>query len=774
MDFVHLAQVPPTAKHPDLLAQIGELAFQLGALRSRDVAVVDGVVLPTTQFIQHCQQAAIPAQRSSAAVGAIAAQCQAAIRQIPCDNWLPKVQDSWERSALSYPLVIVRPSFAGRLPIAASDLLTPQIGAVSELETMLKTLWAEVYAARNLDYWAQYCDDLSQIPMATLIQPLRTIQQSGRLWVTATTVVLERFWGVQWLGHPQEIDRPLTVLDRATGQARSVLTHPPIAPPPAQQLVHAILGHWPRALPLALPLITSGNEWLLPHPLSMGMDGAAMPMSPVTDRMGWDLADRLWQELAQPLRVDWQYSHDQLQVQAVYLGELPPMPQLFLDRLRPGAIASPIELRLGGDHGVTPIAHGLAAAPGMGLGRAVVIQSHQALRHELPPESILVTTQLRPEWLPLVRQAAGLVTEQGGMTSHAAVIARTLGLAAIVGVSQATQKIADGDWLRLVDGQVHRLPAAQAIALMATDPVNDRPITQPTDLAIDRATDHATKVQLLVAISHASQVTSAAVNLGDGIGLVRGEHLLAAALAGCSPWQPLRSGDRSRLSQALAGALQPILAAARPVWYRLADWRSHEMPAATGVPVEGHPALGMHGTWFYQQYPDWLGLELAAITGIAPAVRSQLRLLLPFVRTVDEVKFCADALAAAGLGDVPLWIMAEVPAIIYVLPELAAIGVQGMTIGLNDLLQLLFGVDRDQALMAAFFDPSHAVVRSVVRSVLSQWITMAQQCDLACTVCSVPPDAALIEFLVECGVTGIVVNVGDVDWVAGVMAQATG
>jgi pyruvate, water dikinase len=766
MDVVRLAQVPPTADHADLLAnQIGGLAFQLGTLRSRDVAVVDGFVLPTTRFMQHCQQAAIPAQLPSDPIGAIADQCQAAIRQISCDDWLPKLQQTWERSALSYPLVILRPSFAGRLPIAASDLLMPQIGAVSELETMLKTLWAEVYAARNLGYWAEYCDDLSQIPMATLIQPLRTIQQSGRLWVTAEVLVLERFWGVQWLGHPQEIDRPLTVIDRVTGQTRSAPSQNP------QQLVHTILGHWPRALPLALPLITSGDQWLLPHPLLSGADGrvdpdgVVAPASPVTVAMVQDLAEALWQEFPQPLRVDWQYSHEQLQVQAIYLGEAPPLTKVLLDLAGPAA-----------HDGHAAIGQGLAAAAGTGIGRAVVIQSHQMLQHELPPESILVTTHLTPEWLPLIRQAAGIVTEQGGMTSHAAVMARTLGMAAIVGVAHATQQIADGDWLRLDAGQVQRLSMDQAQALMAAVPApplgGAQKMVKPTVHRMVRST----QTQLLVTISHPAQLESLAMNLGDGIGLVRGEHLLAAYLAGCSPWQYLRLIDRARLGQALWGSLQPILVAAadRPVWYRLADWRSHEMPAATVVPVEGHPALGMHGTWFYQQYPDWLALELETIARIAPELRSGLRLILPFVRTVDEVKFCADALAAAGLGDVPLWIMAEVPAIVYALAEFAAAGVKGIAIGLNDLLQLLFGVDRDQALMADFFDPSHPAVRSVLRSVLSQLITTARQLDLACTVCSVPPDAALIGFLVECGVTGIVVNMGDFDFAAGTIAQATG
>jgi pyruvate, water dikinase len=120
----------------------------------------------------------------------------------------------------------------------------------------------------------------------------------------------------------------------------------------------------------------------------------------------------------------------------------------------------------------------------------------------------------------------------------------------------------------------------------------------------------------------------------------------------------------------------------------------------------------------------------------------------------------------AGLGDVALWVMAEVPAIVYALPECAAAGIQGVAIGLNDLVQLWFGVDREAAAMTDFFDLSHPNVRSVVRSGLAQLIQTARALGLDCTVCSVPPDAALIEFLVDCGVTGIVVNPLDRDRVA--------
>jgi pyruvate, water dikinase len=751
LDMIGLAQLQLLADHPQLFASAGQLAVQLSQLQAQNVAIVDGFVLPTSRFMQHCHRAAIPATfELDSAAGqtwqTLAQQCQAAIQQMSCEDWLPQLALTWQRSPLNYPLVVLRPSFGGALPSAASDLLTPQIGAIDELEPMIKALWSEVFCARNLRYWSQYCGDLGQLPLATLIQPLRTIVQSGRLWVTDRTLMVERFWGVQWLGHPQEIDVPVRVIDRSTGQGRSSPANP-------QQLVHAILGHWPPALPLTVPLIVAGDQWLLPHPVAVGPDDRQRwPESPVTDAMFVALAEAIDKQLPSPLRVDWQYSHEQLQVQAIYPGEVAPLT----------ARLAPLN-----DDPVT-VMMGLAAAPGLGLGRAVVVAADQTLTVALTADCILVTPQLRPDWLPLIQQAAGLVTEQGGMTSHGAVVARSLGIPAIVGVAQATQWLRSGDWLKLEAGQVHQLSAAAAQALVAAGQG-----VKPIDAVITQSITKTSSTQLLASIIHPSQVASLGRSRWDGIGLVRGEHLLAAELEGCSPWEPLVTGDQERLSQALGRSLRSVLAVGdAPVWYRLADWRSHEMPLGTAVPVEVNPALGMHGGLYYQHFPQWLAVELGAIERLDERARSALRLVLPFVRTAAEVRTCMAAMTAAGVDDVALWIMAEVPAIVYALPECAAAGIQGIAIGLNDLMQLWFGVDREAGLMTDFFDPSHVTVRTVVRSGLKHLIQTARSLDLACTVCSVPPDAALIGFLVECGVTGIVVNPPDGDRVAQILHKA--
>jgi pyruvate, water dikinase len=108
-----------------------------------------------------------------------------------------------------------------------------------------------------------------------------------------------------------------------------------------------------------------------------------------------------------------------------------------------------------------------------------------------------------------------------------------------------------------------------------------------------------------------------------------------------------------------------------------------------------------------------------------------------------------------GLADVPLWIMAEVPAVIFSLSEFAAAGVAGIVVGMNDLVQLVFAVDRDHPDLSSFFNPNHPAIRQA----LQQLIRSAQDCQIPCHVCSLTDDEAFVEFLVDCGVTGIVANV---------------
>ncbi|MGB3755179.1 MAG: putative PEP-binding protein, partial [Rivularia sp. (in: cyanobacteria)] len=165
------------------------------------------------------------------------------------------------------------------------------------------------------------------------------------------------------------------------------------------------------------------------------------------------------------------------------------------------------------------------------------------------------------------------------------------------------------------------------------------------------------------------------------------------------------------------------------------------------------------GTFSYTVNSELFDMELTALKSVQQSGYHNIRLILPFVRTVEEFSFCRRKVEQAGLTDIKefeLWIMAEVPSVLFLLPEYVKAGVQGISIGTNDLTQLLLGVDRDQATLAKSFDERHPVVMGAV----SRLIDMAASAGIPCSICGQAPALypEIIEKLVEWGITSISVE----------------
>ena len=174
--------------------------------------------------------------------------------------------------------------------------------------------------------------------------------------------------------------------------------------------------------------------------------------------------------------------------------------------------------------------------------------------------------------------------------------------------------------------------------------------------------------------------------------------------------------------------------------------------------------LGQRGTFSYLRNPALFDLELRALAAVQQSGYTNLHLILPFVRTVEEFSFCRRRVEQAGLTQVAsfqLWIMAEVPSVIFLLPQYVKAGVQGFSIGTNDLTQLLLGVDRNQGQMAAAFDERHPVVMQAI----AQIIQLASQANIPCSICGQAPALypELIDSLVQLGITSISVELDAVE-----------
>ena len=250
----------------------------------------------------------------------------------------------------------------------------------------------------------------------------------------------------------------------------------------------------------------------------------------------------------------------------------------------------------------------------------------------------------------------------------------------------------------------------------------------------------------------------------DGVGLLRAEFLLLEALENTHPLEFVAKGRGEEFVRrmvdrlmAIAGAFHP-----RPVVYRATDFRSNEFRQLRGgaahEPVEENPMIGFRGCYRYVQEPSLFRLELQALHEVRQKF-TNLMLMIPFVRTGWEFEACTKLVADSPLGGdrtLKLWVMAEVPSVISWIPDYAGMGATGVSIGSNDLTQLVMGVDRDSEIVAPVFDERDRAVTDAIRAI----IEAAHGNGMTCSICgqapSVYPEYA--EFLVRAGIDSISVN----------------
>lgn len=407
-----------------------------------------------------------------------------------------------------------------------------------------------------------------------------------------------------------------------------------------------------------------------------------------------------------------------------------------------------------------PLLRGLGAAPGRAAGRVRILDG-PAEGDRLLTGEVLVAQMTTPDWLPTIRRAAALVTDAGGMTCHAAIVSRELGVPGVVGTREATTRLRDGE-LVTVDGTQGVVLAGDRTELSGA--VRQEGGGLP---AVQAAPTTGTLLYVNLAVaSRAEEVAALDV---DGVGLLRGEFLITEALAGRHPKLLLAQGRGAEFVERLSAQLAEVAApfGSRPVVYRTTDFRTNEFRALEGgdayEPAEENPMIGYRGCYRYVREPEVFALELEALAEARDRCPN-IQLMIPFVRTSWELEACLEAIDASPLGrrrDLVRWVMAEVPSIVYRIPDYARMGIDGVSIGSNDLTQLVLGVDRDSEVCAELFDErDDAVVWAI-----EQIVTACARTGLTSSICGQAPSdhADLVDRLVRFGITSISVNADAVE-----------
>ena len=402
------------------------------------------------------------------------------------------------------------------------------------------------------------------------------------------------------------------------------------------------------------------------------------------------------------------------------------------------------------------LARGLGASPGIRTGTVRVLKSPSDA-HKLNEREILVAPMTSPDWVPIMRRAGAIVTDSGGMTSHAAIVARELGLPCVVGARDATRVLRDGQVVS-VDGSAGVITSATA------KPEMPSPVASKAPSRVAAVGSVVTATRLYVNLADPSRADEIAQRDVDGVGLLRAEFMMLEALERTHPRRFIREGRKDEFVQRMAAQLEKFARAfqPRPVVYRAMDFRSNEFRGLAGgeefEPQEANPMIGYRGCHRYTKEPELFALELRALQQVR-AQYGNVHLMIPFVRTGSEFARCKRLIDASELrpdADFQLWVMAEVPSVVSWIPEYARLGATGVSIGSNDLTQLVLGVDRDSELLAELYDERDRAVLDTIRAI----IETSHRHGLTCSICGQAPSVypGYAEQLVRWGIDSVSVN----------------
>lgn len=407
---------------------------------------------------------------------------------------------------------------------------------------------------------------------------------------------------------------------------------------------------------------------------------------------------------------------------------------------------------------------GLPASPGVATGKVHVIESPDDI-DQFKPGEVLVTLMTSPDWVPAMKKAAGIITNNGGMTCHAAIVSREMQIPCIVGTKSCGQAAMDvfknGDEVTIdaKNGVVYAGDVQEMVA----------PKTTQTGTAEATATAEyfaPTATGVMMNLGDPDLADKYASLPADGVGLMREEFLWTTYIHE-HPLYLIEQGHPEVVVDKLADGISKVARAMapRPIILRFSDFKSGEYRNLKGgdkfEPHEPADLLGWRGAsrYYDPKYIEAFKLELAAIKKVRNEFAlKNVNVMIPFVRTVDEARQVTTIMAQEGLvrsADFKVYMMAEIPSNIILADQFNQF-VDGYSIGSNDLAMLILGCDRNNDTVSRLFDERNLAVKRAIRHL----IKTAHQDGKTVSICGQAPSEypEFTEFLIRSGIDYVSVN----------------
>jgi len=494
------------------------------------------------------------------------------------------------------------------------------------------------------------------------------------------------------------------------------------------------------------------------HKLALRKDGGNED-TPIS--IEWQNIQKLWDESITPLaelskRLEHHYGKPQDSEWAVEKG------QLYIVQTRPittinivkAVNSQKLDTQTQEILKTIPVILGAAASPGVAAGPVVIIHSPSEI-DLIKDGDILVTEMTTPDFVPAMKRAAAIITDLGGRTCHAAIVSRELGIPCVVGTTTSTQILKTGDIVTVNGGggTVYRGGTPHKSLKLEAEKAEE-----------EETQNVKTQTKIYVNLAEPELAAEMAKRNVDGVGLLRAEFMIAGI--GVHPKKLIKENRGQEFTDKLAEGLVNFCKSfdPRPVVYRATDFKTNEYRSLEGgeefEPIEPNPMLGYRGCFRYINDPEVFKLEVEAIKKVRNEYGyKNLHLMIPFVRTVDELVKVKHLLNEFGLrrsSNFKLLMMVEIPSNVMLLDEFLDVGVDGVSIGSNDLTMLILGTDRDNNQVAGEFDERNQAVMLALEHI----VKTCKKHKVTCGICGQAPSVypEITEKLVEWGITSVSVS----------------